>query len=199
MAKALRWLLVGLFLLLLLPVAQEFVIELVREQGLYANPSEKLGGWLGYVEMIAYIPGFYGVLIFVGGLTLGAWVDTLLRRFDANRRLDKVRDLGQKSLLISNSIKMVIDNFYSNELPPYIFAEIRSLLVDYHKMGIPAPKLDHLSAQGKLDASRPFFSHVGPLLRDGHFKEAKQVAAKLAKKINEDQDYERRAPQGTPA
>ena len=136
--------------------------------------------------MIASIPYFESLLIFVGGLTLGVWVDALLRRFDAQRpsRAELLATLGKRSIRLSSDIGVALSNYEEHEFPSSIFAEIRSIYVEYEKYRLPRLKTEtKLTGKEKLQAARAYLSHIGPLLRDGHYKEAKRVAKNIADQV----------------
>src|SRR3990170_3392703 len=123
-----------------------------------------------------------GVLAF----TFGLWVDALLKGFDSRRptRAERIAALGKRSIKLSSDIGVTLSNYEENELPPSIFAEIRAIYVEYQKYGLP--KLGttlKLNGTQKLQLARTFLSHIGPLLRDGHYKEAKRVADKLIENV----------------
>lgn len=128
-------------------------------------------------------------------IILGLWADTLLRRFDASRpsRADRLEALGNKSIALASDIAHILRYNDPAGFPSSIFAEIRSILVEYSSYGLPKLGTNiHLSGTEKLQLAHAFFSHVGPLLRDGHYKEAKRVANNLIEQIRE---RERPAPQ----
>ena len=55
-----------------------------------------------------------------------------------------------------------------------------SLMLTFNKQGIACPALSELSADEVAWTMLEFFARIGPLLRDGHLDEAKQVALQIA-------------------
>jgi hypothetical protein len=182
MRQYLRWALLAVFTILVLPVIQEFAVNFARDWGLYDNPTESASAAWGYIQVIASIPYFESLLTFVGGLTLGVWIDTILRRRPTFK--ERLATLGERSIKLASNIGVTLSNYGEDELPPSIFAEIRAIYVEYTKVGLP--KLGttvKLLGKTKLELARAFLSHVGPLLRDGHYKEAQRVANKMIENV----------------
>ncbi len=143
--------------------------------------------------------GLTGLVII--SLTLGLWLDALLRKFDANRpsRAERLKALGERSIRLASNIEVRLSIYDENELPSSIFAEIRAIYVEYANVGLPKLKTTaKLLRSTKLKLARSYLSHIGPLLRDGHYKEAKRVANKLLSNLREIERSEPQEPQDTP-
>jgi hypothetical protein len=79
-----RWFLAGIFVLVLVPIAVsvvgEFFIEWAKEQGYYNNPSRRLSAIVTALTWFANQPWFLYPATALGGLTIGVWLDFLLRK-----------------------------------------------------------------------------------------------------------------------
>jgi hypothetical protein len=74
MHRLIRWLSLAALVVLLLPILSEFALQ----YHLYENQTESVSTLLTYVRRIGQIPHFEYILAFVGGLTLGTWIDAIL-------------------------------------------------------------------------------------------------------------------------
>jgi hypothetical protein len=72
----LTWLLGGILIALI----GEFAIELAREHGFFEHPTATVGAILGLLTVVREQPWFLPVLCFVGGLVIGMWLDSFVRR-----------------------------------------------------------------------------------------------------------------------
>jgi hypothetical protein len=82
--SAIRWLSFVAFLVFAGPIVAsvlgEFFIELAREKGLYANPSQRLDAAMtAFADFVTQV-WFIALATFFAGLTLGAWLDWFMRR-----------------------------------------------------------------------------------------------------------------------
>ena len=88
--KVVRWLLVGVLLATAIAVISgvfgEFFIEWAREQHYYENPSQKLDAAMKAFSEFVTQPWFLLLAALLAGLTVGAWIDVLLRRAEARIR-----------------------------------------------------------------------------------------------------------------
>jgi hypothetical protein len=69
-----------LAIVVLYPVISEFFIELAREKGWYQHPSQRLGDAMTAFNAFVSQPWFTHLAAIFGGLALGMWADTALRR-----------------------------------------------------------------------------------------------------------------------
>src|SRR5262249_2764871 len=161
MRRLIRWFSLAALIVLVLPILHEFALQ----HHLYDNPADSSWIPVGSVRRIGEIPHYAYVLAFVGGLTLGTWIDALLSGTEGRRSekyvqselgsVDRQRDHASASLL----------------------AEVNSLMLDLRKAGIPVPFAPKGTEVEKwLEMASVYFSHVGPLLRDGHVRQARDVA-----------------------
>jgi hypothetical protein len=184
-SKLFRWSLLAAFAVLALPIAQEFMLALAQRHQLY-TPSDSVSVVLGYVRTIATIPDFKYFLIFVAGLTLGAWADALLKR-NKPSRAGHMAALGQRAIDLGNEIIVTLET--NNDLDAHrqqhLLADIRSLSVELGKLGLmhPAEKWD-ARPRVILEKYHVYFSHIGPLLRDGYKMTAERVAKEIVEHFN---------------
>jgi hypothetical protein len=67
------------------PVAGEWFVKLAEERGLYEQPSSRLERAMSWLASWTALPGFDLVAGLVLGLTVGVWVDYLLRLRERRR------------------------------------------------------------------------------------------------------------------
>ena len=95
MRLLIRWTLLAALTVLVLPVLHEFAFQ----HHVYDNPTGGASTLLGYVRRIGGIPNFKYVLVFVGGLTLGTWIDAILGGSEG-RRSEKYAALGNTAIRV---------------------------------------------------------------------------------------------------
>ena len=161
---------------LVLPILHEFAIQ----HQLYDIPTGSVSTLLEYVRRIGDIPHFEYVLAFVGGLTLGIWMDAILTG-NIGRRSFLYAALGDRAVRVREAIQMELGNVdrqtRRDHASASLLAEVNSLMLDLKKAGIPVPFAPKGTDVEKwLEMASVYLSHLGPLLRDGHLGEAKGVA-----------------------
>jgi hypothetical protein len=159
---------------LLLPILSEFVLQ----YRLYENQIESVSTLLAYLRRIGQIPRFEYVLAFVGGLTVGTWIDAILTG-TAGRRSKKYASLADKAILVGETIQIELRRVdrQRDHASASLLAEVNSLMLDLKKAGIPVPFAPKGTEVEKwLEMASVYCSHVGPLLRDGHIGQARGVA-----------------------
>jgi hypothetical protein len=174
MSRLIRWISLAALAFLLLPILSEFALQ----HHLYDNPTEGVSKLLGYVRRIGDIPHFEYMLAFVGGLTLGTWIDPILTGTEG-RLSESYAMLGDKAVSVSEAIQMELGNVDRRRIhaSASLLAEVNSLMLDLRKAGMPVPFAPKGTEVEKwLEMASVYFSHVGPLLRDGHIREARGVA-----------------------
>jgi hypothetical protein len=92
------------------------------------------------VRRISGIPHFEYVLAFVGGLTLGTWIDAILMGTEG-RQSEKYAALGEKAVRVREAIQMELGNVgrQRDHASASLLAEVSSLMLDLRKAGIPVP------------------------------------------------------------
>jgi hypothetical protein len=174
MRRLIRWISLAALTVLVLPVLHEFALQ----HQLYHNPTGGVSTLLEYVRRIGDFPNFEYVLAFVGGLTLGTWIDAVLAGTEG-RQSKTYAALGDKAIHVRQAIQMELDNVrrQRDHAPASLLAEVNSLMFDLRKVGIPVPFAPKGTDVDKwLEMASVYFSHVGPLLRDGHVREAKGMS-----------------------
>jgi hypothetical protein len=174
MQRLIRWISLAVLAFLLLPILNEFALH----HQLYNNPPEKVSTLLEYVWRIGDIPHFEYVLAFVGGLTLGIWTDAILAG-NKGRRSEKYAALGDRAVRVREAIQMELSRVdrQRDHASASLLAEVNSLMLDLRKARIPVPFAPKgIDVEKWLEMASVYYSHVGPLLRDGHLREARGVA-----------------------
>ena len=174
MRRLIRWFSLAALIVLALPILHEFTLQ----HHLYDNPADSSWIPVGSVRRIGEIPHYAYVLAFVGGLTLGIWIDALLTG-TAGRRSEKHAALSDRAFRIREDIQSELGNVdrQRDHASPSLLAEVNSLMLDLRKAGIPVPFAPKGTEVEKwLEMASVYFGHVGPLLRDGHVRQARDVA-----------------------
>jgi hypothetical protein len=174
MRRLIRWISLAALAVLVLPILHEFALQ----HHIYTNPPESVSIFGGYVLRIREIPHFEYLLAFVGGLTLGTWIDATLTGTEG-RQSKKYAALADKAIRVREAIQTELGKVdrQRDHASASLLAEVNSLMLDLRKTGIPVPFAPKGTEVEKwLEMASVYFSHVGPLLRDGHIGQAKGVA-----------------------
>lgn len=80
----------------LFPVVGEFFVELAKENGVYEQPTQRVGVMLTLLGAVADFPGFKLGAGFIIGLACGLWVDAIFKRREqppasAAQQLDRMK------------------------------------------------------------------------------------------------------------
>ena len=124
----------------------------------------------------------------LGGITIGLWTDNLLRGVEARK---SPASLGEKAMWLAAEIQRDITNplLYGNDIPR-VSAEVYTFLIKLRELGITEPPVKE--GDGMLNAMQRFLTIIGPLLRDGHLKEARRISATLSRQTTLDDAQEGR-------
>jgi hypothetical protein len=174
MALFIRWISLVALVVLVLPILHELALQ----HQVYNNPPESVSTLLGYVRRLGDLPYLNYVLAFVGGLTLGTWMDAILTGTTGHRS-KKCAALADKAIRLREAIQLEFGKVdrQRDHVSASLLAEVNSLMLDLRKAGIPVPFAPKGTEVEKwLEMASVYFSHVGPLLRDGHLREARGVA-----------------------
>jgi hypothetical protein len=174
MSRLIRWTSLAALTVLVLPILHEFAIQ----HQLYDNPTGSASTLFEYVRRIGDVPNFKYVLAFMGGLTLGTWIDAILAGTEW-RQSEKYAALADKAIRLAEAVRMELDNInrQRDHASASLLAEVNALMLRLRKAGIPVPFAPKGTEVEKwLEMALVYFSHLGPLLRDGHLGEAKGVA-----------------------
>jgi hypothetical protein len=101
MRRLIRWISLAALAVLLLPILHEFALQ----HQVYNNPPESVSTSLGYVRSLGDLPHFEYVLAFVGGLTLGIWIDAILTGTDWHQS-KKYAALADKAVRVREAIQL---------------------------------------------------------------------------------------------
>jgi hypothetical protein len=80
------YILPAILAIVILSIVGEFAIDLAREHGLFENPSDRVGAVLKFITSVRDLAFFWPILLFLVGLTLGMWIDSLVLRHFRGRR-----------------------------------------------------------------------------------------------------------------
>jgi len=83
--KFLLWLVGGVIVAIIVAALGEWVIRLLEEQGFYAKPTRRAGRAMSAVGSFIASARFLVPASFVVGLTVGVWLDWLLRSLEKNQ------------------------------------------------------------------------------------------------------------------
>lgn len=150
-----------------------------------------LVGWANGAEGIAETSAIAALLtsgpilnaaIAITFLTIGLWVDWILRRVDSKRpsRTEKARQLGVQCYNAARTLQFAIDDIDGNIIDAA--PKLHSVQVALRQFGIHAPSID-VKNEMKLQNFVYFLRHVGTLLEDGHIDEAKRAAVTLSPNV----------------
>jgi hypothetical protein len=165
----LRWIAAGFFTLIIIPLLVEFLKHLAENIGLYDRPRETAGAVLNFFLSLAELPWLRVTALVLAGFVAGLWLDWLLRKFDGSRA--KAREnLGYEMMNLAHDIDnalALVDRFRLQDFSPRLI----SAFIKAKQVGLWTPDV-----RMPLNVVMPYLRHVGTLLSDGHFAEAKQAA-----------------------
>jgi hypothetical protein len=102
--------------LLVFPIPQEFVVKLAEENGLFDQPSARLGAAMTFISSItdaAWYPWVVGPL---GGLVAGLWLDHLMRkRTKAVAPSEALKEQVKPPDPVSTALEVVANRVFKNE------------------------------------------------------------------------------------
>ena len=163
-----RWIGAGVFTIFVIPIAVEFVKHVAESIGLYDRPREAAGTILNFFLSLAELPWLGVTALVLAGFVAGLWLDWLLRRLDRSRAEER-KALGTEMVNRLGDLK-----YPMSQTRP----QIMSCFTAARKLGIWAPD-QRAFATHPVRAKNlitDYLMHVGTMLRDGHFREAKQHA-----------------------
>ena len=171
-------------IVLVLPLLHEFAIQ----HQLYEIPPGILSTLSDYVRKVSDVPNFSYLLAFIGGLTLGTWIDAILKGTEG-RQSEKYAALADKAGRLTEAIQIELGNVnrQRDHASASLLAEVNALMLDLKRARIPVPFAPKGTEVEKwLEMASVYFSHLGPLLRDGHVGEAKGVASLVQLRLGKD-------------
>jgi hypothetical protein len=172
-----RWLVLVVFAPIFLAVATDMAKRWAERQGWIDHPEEAVGWLMGIPLWIAQLPWVYPVALILGGLTVGIWLDWLLRRFDTSRS-DRRVGLGLQLQNLANVIERRQGGFRHDW--PDIIQDLRpqlmSIFIRVEKIGLWAPVDQLYDREDGATVLVNYLRMVGTMLADGHFKQARKRA-----------------------
>jgi hypothetical protein len=172
------WIAAGFFTLIVIPLLVEFLKHLAENIGLYDQPRETAGAVLNFFLSLAELPWLRVTALVLGGFVAGLWLDRLLRKRDRSRA-EARENLGLEMQSIGRDMRWERENEATGRLN--VGPRLGSCFVAARKVGLWAPErqplnLHPLHADRMQNILMNYLLHVGTLLSDGHFAEAKQTA-----------------------
>jgi hypothetical protein len=138
-----------------------------------------------YVNWFANLPGMFHASLIATGLVTGVFADWFFRRIDGSRA-DRRIALGYRFNSLSESVEARLrnnmyqpDNPHRNQWHPFVHdlvPSITSAFITARKFGIWTPSSDIYQRNNAGFVLMNYLDHVGTLLKDGHFKQAKEYA-----------------------
>jgi hypothetical protein len=168
-----RWIAVSVFTLFIIPLAVKFLDHMAEKVGLYERPGETVGAALDFLLGLAEQQWVQVGALILLGLAAGLWLDWFLRKVDGSRATER-KVLGAEMAKLGNFLVQVWDPNFKEYT-----ARISSIFTSATKFGIWAPN-DHAITVPNKRLITDYLNTIGQMLKDGHFKEAKQYAEKAA-------------------
>jgi hypothetical protein len=153
-------------------------VQFARQHHAYDNPIRIVSKLADFARRIGDIPNLEYVLAFVGGMTFATLIDAFLRRI-TQRQAKNYALLGDQATHLGQVIEIELRSAHRrrDHPPPSLLAEVNSLMVDLKGVGIPVPIPPKGTEVDKwLEMAGVYYSHLGPLLRDGHINETRGLA-----------------------
>jgi hypothetical protein len=172
-----------LFTAVVIPIGLKF-LEL---SGFYDKPRETVGPVLNFFLSLAEQTWLRNTALVLGGFLAAMLVDRLLRKLDGSRA-EARQNLGSEMKIIGNDMKWEVEHHVPGHLN--VGPRLGSCFVAARKVGLWAPErqplnLDPLYADRMQRFLVNYLLHVGTLLSDGHFAEAKQTALQVKRTFAE--------------
>jgi hypothetical protein len=164
-----RWVGAGVFTIFVIPIALEFAKHLAENIGLYDRPREAAGTVLNFFLSLAKLPWLRVTALVLAGFVVGLWLDWLLRNFDGSRAKARA-NLGYEMMNLAHDIDnalALVDRFRLPDFSP----RLMSAFIKAKQVGLWTPDV-----RMPPNVVMAYLRHVGKLLSDGHFAEAKQAA-----------------------
>ena len=158
--------------------ALEVFKQVAQRIGLYDRPREALGTVLNFLLSLAELPWLRNTLLFFGGLAAGFLLKWLLQNLDGSRAKQR-EALGTEMRILGHDL-----NLFGAR------PQITSCFIAARKLGLWVPDQHIFTLH--VDFAEPlikdYLLNVGTMLKDGHFREAKQYAA-VNSKVRFDKAY----------
>jgi hypothetical protein len=164
-----RGIALGFFTLFILPLVGKVLDHMAENYGLYDR--EALPNIINAFVSLAEQTWLRVTALVLGGFVAGLWLDWLLRRLD-RFRAETRENLGIEMTILAHDIDNALA--LSARFPIQDFSpRLMSAFIKARQVGLWTPDV---SNYGPLNLVMDYLRHVGTLLSDGHFREAKRVA-----------------------
>lgn len=165
-----RWIAVSAFTLFVIPLAVEFLKHMAEKVGLYDRPGEAVDTILNFFLSLAELPWLRITALILFAFGAGLWLDWFLRKLDKSHE-DSRRILGANMVKLGNYLGQI-------KSPMQESARIKSLFASATKLGlwVPDERIFRLPPPRASHEISDYLGHVGTMLKDGNFREAKLVA-----------------------
>ncbi len=164
------------------PVVAEFFIEWAREEGWYSQPGDTAERLMSIAADIALSHWTLYPVTLLLGVTIGLWVDTLLRRSEKAKpsKEDRLEAIGHNLVGICVNLDKGLARL-EPDITRYTAARLNSLEESLRKEGLEPPKVAQAADMPTFMRTWALYaSLVGTLLKDGHYEAAKDKAAEIA-------------------
>ena len=163
-----RWVLLFIF-------GSQFALEVFKQVaeriGLYDRPREAASTILNFFLSLGELPWLRTTTLVLGSFVAGVWLDWLLRKFDGSRA--KAREnLGYEMTDLANAIDNALALINRFRLPDFT-PRLMSAFTTAKQLGLWTPDVRMYE---RINLVMDYLRHVGTLLSDGHFAEAKRAA-----------------------
>ncbi len=182
-----RWMAVGLFTLFFVPLAVEFLKHTAENIGLYDRPAEAAGAVMNFFLSFAERTWVRVTALGLGSFVAGLWLDWLLRKLDRSRA-EARENLGLEMLNLANEINNALGLVNRFRLPDFA-PRLTSAFIKAKQVGLWTPDV-----RMPLNVVMDYLRHVGTLLSDGHFADAKQAALERKQAFSRSTKREQSSP-----
>ena len=167
-----RWIATGILVVVgaiftgvVFPVVSHFIQEQPQESLKFVHVVLK------FLLDLSEQPWLRVTALLLGGFVAGLWVDWFLRKLDGSPA-DKRKDLGYEMMSLSHELGNLQHPMDQAR------ARIRSCFATARKLGIWVPdgRIYSIDPGRACDLIIIYLEHIGTMLKDGHFREAKQDA-----------------------
>jgi hypothetical protein len=170
--------LIALLLLLALPLLQELAIQLAGADPFYENAASVISPFAERARRIIDNPAFNYALTFIGGMTFATLADAFFKKAEQRQSTNRAL-LGDKASRLGRLIQMELQRSYGGAtMRRRLCWRVNALMIDLERAGMPVPhRPKGMELDKWFEMAAVYFSHIGPLLRDGHYSEARGIAA----------------------
>jgi hypothetical protein len=175
----------GFFTLFILPLVGKVLDHMAENYGLYDR--EALPQIINAFVSLAEQTWLRITVLVLAGFVAGLWLDWLLRRLDRSRA-EARENLGIEMTNLANDIDnalALVDRFRLPDFSPRLI----SAFIKAKQVGLWTPDVGM-----PLNVVMDYLRHVGTLLSDGHFADAKQAALERKQAFSRSTKREQSSP-----